>query len=74
MAFTGKLVYLYVYKCIYLNRIKMHKTMETEFLETLVLAIKIDIFGFHYKQYASDQKDFTFVKFASEFFSSAEEC
>ena len=54
MAFTGKLVYLYVYKCIYLNRIKMHKTMETEFLETLVLAIKIDIFGFHYKQYASD--------------------
>ena len=31
------------------------------------------IFGFHHRQYASNQKDFTFVKFTSQLFSSANE-
>ena len=29
--------------------------------------VPIYIFGLHHKQCASDQKDFTFVKFASQF-------
>ena len=36
-------------------------------------SVLIYIFGFHHKQCASDQKDFTFVKFISQLFSSTDE-
>ena len=35
--------------------------------------VPIYIFGFHHKQCACDQKDFTFVKFTSQMFGSADE-
>ena len=34
--------------------------------------VPIYIFGSHHKQCASDKKDFTFVKFTSQMFSSAD--
>ena len=35
--------------------------------------VPVYIFGFHHKQWASDQKDFTSVKFTSQLLSSADE-
>ena len=56
------IIYIYIYIYIYIGT---QSNTQND--------VPINIFGFHHKQCASDYKDFTFVKFTSQLFSSTDE-
>ena len=69
--YMGKSVHIFIAK----NRISISCLMTELCFHRFVRfdCFPIYIFGFHHKQCASGQKDFTFVKFNSQLFSSANE-
>ena len=75
-------IYTYIYKYISSwhifmarSRFSNSRLKEELFLHCYVRfsCVPIYIFDFHHKQYASNWKDFTFVKFTTQLFCGADE-
>ena len=72
-------IYVSIYLCIYIStardRVSKSCLMAALFFHRFLHfdCVSIYIFGFHHKQCANDQKDFTLEKFTYQLFSSADE-